>query len=90
MGNELDLASINQLHEPLGAQLPSRRSYQAIAEAYGVSRGLVGLIMKGLAWSWLTGITPKAKASPPKSPDPHPDEALVWQHWRGGQTPPAE
>jgi hypothetical protein len=57
-------------------------SHRTIAQAYGVSNTAVGQILRGESWSWLTGIQPKAT---PARDAPHPDEALVWQHWRGGQ-----
>jgi hypothetical protein len=67
------------------AQAQSGASYAALGRRFHVSDQSIRDILRGKNYGWLTGL-PRLKA-PPRQPAeaPHPDDALVWQHWRGGQ-----
>jgi len=60
-------------------------SQTCVAHNFGVYPRTIQAICAGENWAWLTGIGRPAVIEPTEADDaPHPDEALVYQHWKGG------
>jgi hypothetical protein len=76
------------LTEPLVLEIVERAARgerkATIAKALGVGWSTVYSILRGDSWAWLTGIGRDAPPAPAPE-DNHPDAALVYQHWKGGQ-----